>query len=270
METLFSWVSGPSVPNEQDNWLKWQSCQKKEHFQSSDIYTYYKKNRTNFSTNKNYYTNPVYRYCFGDYSYLLVNPKDINAPCTTIVEYIALIIDFYDVCKGITRRFTWDPEVISMLRSVIRENNISLLKRYNFEVHHYDYCKLHAHTVAQYSISTLLGFFVSNYLDFFKETLFVEFPKINIFFCQKALIEKSFGSGAIAESFVKSSSMIDIVSSKPPTKEPRWYSWPTDKTNFLYCLACKRVTEKHWGEGCLCLDCHVQKSGISSFSQDSF
>ena len=82
--------------------------QPQEHYKSSSIFSYYKTYRTHFSTNKTYYDEPIYRYCFGDFCYLIVNPKDSE---WSIMIYIQCLLDVYDVCKGMTRRITERPKL---------------------------------------------------------------------------------------------------------------------------------------------------------------
>jgi hypothetical protein len=305
---FFSWIMGTNNntsstnSKEEDIWYQWQASQPKEHFQTSCIFAYYKKHRTTFSNNTKYYNDIVYRYCFGDFSYLLVDPKEKDTPCTTILSYISLLVDFYDVCKGMSRRLLFsDPICITLFRKVIQENNIELLECFDFKPYDYSYHKIHAHTVSQYSLSTLLCFFVSNYLRFFESSFNTNkvFPKINLLLCQTSFINKIYGH-TIPE-FSIMSPAITIPHNKKITtttsntlglendylykqgtkkgddlKESRWHSWPQGIHATVHCKSCKRITENVWGHFSCCLDCYLYKvcsvcgtsSNISIHSKD--
>ena len=283
-----SWLTGTNTDTnvsfntkEEDVWYQWQTNQSKEHFQTSCIFAYYKKHRTTFSNNTKYYNDLVYRYCFGDFSYLLVDPKDQDAPCTSIFSYVSFLIDFYDVCKGMSRRlFFGDPPCISLFRKVVQENNVQLLESFDFKGYDYSYHKIHAHTVSQYSLSTLLCFFVSNYLRFFESTFSSGkvFPKINLLLCQTSFINKIYGN--ILPEFASMSPAITIPCHKKLSsnhtilgcendylqkhknkkgEEQRWHSWPQGINAHVHCKACKRITETVWGSFSCCLDCHLYK-----------
>lgn len=252
MDMISSWFrfSTNYVEEEQNSWHTWQLKQPEEHYKTSSIYSYYKSQRTHFSTNKTFFKEPVYRYCFGDFCYLIVNPKDNE---WHIMIYLQSILDVYDVCKGITRRITGDPNYITMLRDVIKHNNYHILRKHNFMPYIYDYESIHAHTVAQYSLSTLLMFILSHYLSQHDAFIGINYPSIQFKTCQKAYLESNFGTT------VKPTLPLDIGTPKQKQKDIKWFSWPEDKSSCIKCKCCGRVTEREWGDFSSCLDCHIHK-----------
>lgn len=261
-KAITDWIlwSRPSVDDEWITWEEWQRHQRPSHYEKSDLFQYYLTKRPQFQPPQNSclngYNQQYYVYCFGDFSALLVNPRGGG----DIVQYINLLLDVYDVCKGFARKMVrGDPSSIAILRKVALTQNITPLTKYNFEPHCYPYNKIHAHTVAQYSLSSLLMRLVSHYLS--KTGPKGCYPNILIPLCKQAYDEKVFGIPAIAgDSSVPSSPPITIPQpSKPKSDELRGFSWPMNPGKYLRCKSCNRVCENLWGNFEACIDCYFKR-----------
>lgn len=246
---LIPW-SKSSVKDEWCTWTAWQNCQNPSHYERSNIFHYYLTSRPIFRPQKNAcHQNKHYVYCFGDFSALLVTPSGGE----NALEYLVLLVDVYDVCKGVSRKFiTGDPPCITLLREVIRKRSLNALQSFDFYQYEYPYGEIHAHTVAQYSLSTLLMRFVSHYMSYVD--IRKSYPAIEIGVCQKACSDCVFGTPIF-----QTSSPIGIPC-KPKLDEIRGSSsWPMDNKTCLRCVKCKRVTENIWGDFDCCLDCHSKR-----------
>lgn len=245
---LIPW-SKSTIKDEWSTWEEWQRHRNPSHYEKSDIFHYYLANRPIFSPPKNAcHNNKHYIYCFGDFSAILVTPTGGE----NALEYLILLVDIYDVCKGVSRRLlTGDPPCITLVRNVIRKRNLTLLQSFDFYQYEYPYCQIHAHTVAQYSLSTLLMRFISHYMSYID--IRKSYPMIDIALCQKACHDCVFGTPIF-----QTSSPITIPF-RPKLDEVRGSSWPSDNKTCLKCAKCKRVTENIWGDFDVCLDCHSKR-----------
>jgi hypothetical protein len=98
-------------------------------------------------------------------------------------------LDIYDICKGYLRRVKGEPTCINILREVIRKRSLIPLQTFhqNFA---YPYDAIHAHTVAQYSLSTLIMRLVNHYMSQISSDYY---PDISLNLCRDAYNECKFG-----------------------------------------------------------------------------
>lgn len=258
LNTLSNWIPwASSVPQDEWNtWVEWQKNQPLTLFEQSDIFKYYLSRRPNFQPPQysciTLYNNKYYVYCFGDFTALLVNPNGGG----NATDFINLLIDVYDVCKGYTRRLTGDPIGIAILRDVINKRSLGPLQNHDFTQYNYPYDVIHAHTVAQYSLSTLLMRLTSHYMSHMCTMGY--YLGISVQKCQKTMDKNTFGKPDIIISN-KSSSSISIQQQKPKSEDFRGHSWPRDQVTCLRCKSCNRVTENIWGKFDACIDCHLKR-----------
>jgi len=262
-KTLTNWITGTniSVQDEWNTWKDWQRHQASSHYEKSDIFQYYLSYRPEFQPPRysciDAYNSQYYIYCFGDFASLLINPNGTG----NLIDYFSLLLDVYDICKGYSRRLTGDPACISMLRKVITKRKLDPLQKCDFNQYGYPYNEIHAHTVSQYSLSTLIMLLVSNYIS--NVTVRGHYPNINVNLCQKAFENCVFGSPIVLSS-QKTSMPITIQQQllpKPKVEDKHGFSWPRDQasTSCLRCKNCNRITENLWGNFQACLDCHLKR-----------
>lgn len=248
LTSLITW-SKSTVKDEWETWIAWQRQQSPSHYEKSDIFQYYLSNRPIFSPPKGTcHTNKYFFYCFGDFAALIVNPTGGD----NITEYLILLLDIYDVCKGMSRRFlTGDPVFVSLVREAVRTGNITPLQKFDFYQFEYPYWLLHAHTVAQNSLSTLLARLLSHYLSNvdFKRS----YPEIESVHCQRPFQDSLFGAPVL-----QLSSPVAIPG-KARLGDVKCSSWPGDNSTVPRCSKCKRITENVWGDFKACLDCHTKR-----------
>jgi len=260
LANLFSSTSYDVSPEKEwETWIEWQGKQPPSHYEKSDIFHYFLKYHPDF-------TPPVgsamsdrcsrfYQYCFGDFAVMVVNPN----PGSNAVEYFSLLLDVYDTCKGYTRRIiTGDPAGITSLRQVIQLKSMAPLFKQKFDDYGYDYGRIHAHTVSQYSLSTLIMRLVSNYMSHIQTRAY--YPYIDINVCEKAYESCIFGEPKRFPITTPSSSVIPIRQPyKPVEEESRACSWPRDPSTCPRCRKCRRITENLYGNFNSCLDCHMKR-----------
>lgn len=193
-KTLTDWITWKHGTTE-DEWITWEEWQRQQppsHYEKSPIFQHYLMKRPNFQPPQNSclngYNREYYVYCFGDFTALIVNARSGG----DIIQYIGLLLDVYDVCKGRSRSITGDPNCIAVLRKVILTQSLEFLKRYNFTSHCYPHKRLHAHTVVQYSLSTLIMRLVCHYLSQAGPKGY--YPGISFPLCKEAYDECIFGS----------------------------------------------------------------------------
>lgn len=202
----------------ESEWLKWEKWEKKngisENCYSIEYYglNYYK---IKGCTSSKYYNT------FGDFSYFLDYKEGIFSE----------LLHFYDSCKGYARYFTGDPACITTLRTYLQTEDQKILLNINFSEYLYDYKKIHAYTVASFSLSTLVMRIAAHNL----------FKMSKIFPYDVELL---------------------II---PPIKD--YYSTPVEKHKlhceeieiFQVCPNCERLCDKLWGNYSVCADCHRTK-----------
>lgn len=251
---LINW-SNTSQEEEWATWLEWQRNQPALHYEKSDVFQYYIKNNVNFQPPRyscitSQYSKQ-YIYCFGDFACLLVNQHGGG----NIVEYFSILLDIYDTCKGSGRRIVkGDPEGIKLMREVIRKKSIHPIKNHNFKQYNYDYGMIHAHTVAQYSLSTLLMRLASHYMSYLM--IQGDYYAITLQICQKSYDKTIFGEILSNTNVVTKPIDIPI---KSTSDSGRPLSWPIDPAGGIRCKTCSRVTENIWGKFESCLDCHLKR-----------
>lgn len=259
LKTLTDWVTWTNITNQEEwnTWEEWQRCQQPSHYEKSEIFQYYLSVRPNFQPPADScissYNSKYFIYCFGDFASLLVNPHG----GANILDYITLLLDVYDVCKGISRRIKGDPSYISLLREIVLKRKLDMLQKYSFEQHSYPYNIIHGHTVAQYSLSTLIMRFIGHYLS--QTTTRGHYPTILSSSCQDAYINFNFGAPVIL-STPKGSAAISIIQPQKNKQEKfRGCSWPQDYSKCHRCKICTRMTENIWGDFNTCIDCHLKR-----------
>ena len=240
--------------NEWNSWEKWQNNQPTSHFDSSPIFQYYLSLNPDSLLLKKilaYNTNYYYVHCFGDFSKLLISTYGGET-----FEYLALLLDIYDKCKGSGRRITGDPSIITLLREVIKNQSLASLYNQNFEQYEYDYTKIHAHTVAVYSLSTLILRLACNYIN--KICQNGTFPVISLQKCKEIYTENKISTFNISDPI--------CIPLKCDLESKKSASWPSNylvsniniKNIQHVCSICSRLTEKNWGLFNACLDCHMK------------
>lgn len=248
---MINWI-GSYFNNELDNaiknfetWEEWQKSQLKIHFVESNLSLYV--------TKKPGYKNPYIRYCFGDFENIYYMPENYNE-----IAYFTLLLSTYDNCKGYLRSIKGDHIGINLLRNVVKNKNSDELYNHDFKIYDYGYTTIHAHTVSYFSLSTLIMFFVSNYMHY-KSYNSDHFPYVDIEFCKKAYNNKVFGDITYINSN-KDLPKSNTISINKPKDTPRvTNSWHGQliQSNVNKCSNCNRVCDSLWSTHKLCLNCHL-------------
>lgn len=240
-----------NLDNAQKNFLTWEQWQQKQssgHFVDSSLAIYIP-----IKTGLN---NIYIKYSFGCFSNLIYTHDQCD-----MIGYFTMLINIYDQCKGYARTVKGDASGISLLRKIIADKKADDLYNHDFQCYNYNYSVLHAHTVGYFSLSTLLLFFVSNYMyghsydnDYF--------PHIDMDECKKIYNKKTFGDITYITPITRSIS-IGINNkniSKIHDKKIACNSWPSiinNVNNPSKCSHCDRICENLWGKMQHCLDCHL-------------
>ena len=261
--SLNEWVRWST--NDWNTWKDWQRRQTSIHYEKCDLFQYYLSQRPNFQPPPEVMINKslskYHVYCFGDFTCL------INTPIgpANVAEYFRLLLDIYDVCKGMTRMITGDPSGIIVLREVIAKNTLLPLERHDCTKYAYPYTEIHAHTVCQYSLSTLIMRLVMHYM----RNLLGKFGNygINGKLCQDTYDKCIFGTPMSPRTSpiltntepitIRSTTTSNIAMAR--NDEFHGSSWPRDHSAALRCKNCKRVTEHTWGKFNSCLDCYLKR-----------
>lgn len=254
-KSLSEWVKWST--NDWNMWKDWQRRQMPSHYERCDLFQYYLSQRPNFhpppEVTFDKCLSKYYVYCFGDFACL------INTPIgpANVGEYFRLLLDIYDVCKGMTRIITGDPSGILVLREVVAKNTLIPLQAHDCVKYTYAYTELHAHTICQYSLSTLIMRLVMHYMS----KLTPKFSNYSILdkLCQEAYDKCVFGTplspqvSATIDSSNTSSvvKVTEIINDKSHIVH--------DVSLYLRCTTCKRITEHIWGKFASCLDCHLKR-----------
>lgn len=242
-------------------WKQWQDSMPPSHYESSDIFKYYLSQRPNFRPPDPSYTvmpgAEPYVYVFGDYASLLASWKE----STNIIDYIKLLLDFYDVCKGYLRRVIGDPPCIDLLRQTVEKKSIIPLGQHNLLQYYYPYSELHAHTVAHFSLSTLIMRLIIHYIR--TATRDLKFETIVPSTCYTVYKNRVYGrileDGTVLSNQKTAPIPIpaksEAESSSNPTTNHR-SSWPKDHPR---CFKCRRITEALYGDFNVCCDCYYKR-----------
>lgn len=257
-------------------WLEWQKAQPHFHLIKSEIYEYYLTKRPAFAKEKTVIPSSemVYlNHCFGNFTGLIRRSLE----GTSLLNYLILLLDFYDICKGYSRRFTGDPAGIVLLRQVLLRRNVNILNSHDFKQYNYDYTLIHGHTITQFSLSNFLLFLVSNYM--YGITLNSNFPHIDIEKCKKAynyyvnhdkrlsnntdnlslLIEPA---RLRSESIAISHNGINTGNNVNNVKASSF----VESAKFHRCPFCLRITENEWGNFKACIDCYLYRICVACSS----
>ena len=246
---LASLVSGSSENPE--SWVEWQKNKPSSHFQRSEAFHYFYTLHPDFVPIEHEgVTNDYYCYCLGQFKAFAPSGW---IGVVTRDRLLSFLLKFYDSCKGFGRSLLWgDPPGIQALRLALEKGEMESLSKINFSSLVYDYTVLHSHTVAVFSLSTLVLSLAAHVLS--RTTTHSTFPSFELRLCKKALEMKIFGS------FIREtrSSAIEIPESRQPI-EIAHGSWPNNFIAAHTCVYCHRKTEKLWGSNHSCLDCHMEK-----------
>lgn len=263
-KVLTQWIQDFGAANDQTTWMEWQKRQPMSHYTSSEIFQYFLSYRPQYQPLQDSCVETVeathFIYCFGDFASLIVNP--LRTTIINVFDYLTFIIEVYDLCKGPTRRITGDPAGILLIREVVKQRSLNLLNSHDFKQYNYDYTKIHGHTMAHFSLSTLLMRFISNYLKRLTAegpcfSITGEFFTITSHVCKNALDNAAFGKIKLSET----TTSVAIPINTPALREGVNHSnsWPSNTDTFMRCNVCKRVCERGWGRFNACLDCHSKR-----------
>ncbi len=248
---MLSWVSSyftseleMAIQN-YELWSDWQKKQTKSHYIESYL--------TSYIPLKSGYKNMYFRYCFGDFENLIYMPETCND-----LTYFTLLLSTYDSCKGYLRSIKGDSAGISLLRKVVYCKNCDALYDHHFNIYSYPYDRIHAHTVSQFSLSTLLMLFVSNYMHF-KSYNSDHFPHIEVDLCKGAYNNKVFGEITYVNTTKTIRAPIPIKKTDASVVR-NCNSWPEPRHSITNkCSNCTRIADSLWGNHNHCLDCHLYK-----------
>lgn len=275
---MLSWLWTSSDKSEWIIWEKWQTQQPPSHYEKSDIYEYFIRQEPKFIAPPNNAGignyKEYYWYCFGQFTPFIVTPYNGGG---NILEYINVLLKLYDTCKGFTRKLIGDPTSVTLLRKTVDTRNLHYLKNHDFTQYDYDYSRLHAHTVVQYSLSTLIMRFVSNYLGYLEYRKFQ--PVIDVEKCRVSYNGHFLGHNRFSKLTFKAqqeikdiplpekdeSLPVNISNGRQLSNVDHYncgghnFSWPTDRTTMIKCNICSRVCENLWGKYKACLDCYMNR-----------
>lgn len=262
LQTINWWLglsstSTTGLSDEYETWKIWQNSQPNLHYDKSAVFdyyvTYFPKTKKIWKTKKKIGINQYYEYCFGKFAMFITNPSEGGE----LLGYIKELLKLYDTCKGLSRRLKGDPEAINVLRDAIRNKSLVPLRRHNFLQYEYPYHLIHAHTVAQYSLSTLIMRLVSHYMahTYTKGS----YAELSVKKCQSAYEKQNFGKIPISakEENINKSDPISIDTDKELTSHG--YSWPRDRASCMRCQSCNRICENVYGDFVSCIDCHFKR-----------
>jgi len=257
LDWLSSYISITQTENQHQTWLEWQNKQLHSHFIASPW--------GHLINKKAGQRNMYHRYCFGDFDNLIYQPEQVSD-----INYITLLLNVYDQCKGYKRTLVGDYEGITLMRTALVEKKMDALYAFDFTPYAYPYHQIHAHTVAYHSLSSLILFFLSNYLHL-KSYGNDTFPSINVTLCKNAYNSQTFGDIAYVATHkqllpkIPKTTNVDIqkpIQKLKDTITRPCNSWPGPiNQTLLKCSHCKSVCENYWGDQRHknCLNCHLYK-----------
>lgn len=163
-----------SYKDQWNAWYEWQKTQPAVHFQRSDVFKKYaSKNNVPFDL----IFKPEVTYVLGDFKYFV--PFNFIKNEEIFWEHVKILLDLYDCCKGIRRNVFGDSNYIILLKRSFHEKNISQLLKYDYNECNYNLEKLHCHTIAYFSLSTLVMRFVSHLIFLQYGETVTRYPRIN-------------------------------------------------------------------------------------------
>lgn len=261
------WSQDPT--SEWDTWATWQAQRDDAHFAAFAAYsTFFRAQPDSFFPPTCVTSGPdakYYWYALGVFAPLVV--ADALTPAQTMSLATSLLTT-YDSNKGYTRLLRGDPPAIAHVRSCVNQQNLALLRSYDYTPYAYDVSELHAHTVAQFSLSSLLLRLLAHALHRSGSTA----PRITVECCKAAYDRKT---------FCKSLANVSVASFwDPHADRPFMYGGGCSRwaVSAKYsCSLCRRLSETLWGHYHLCLDCYKTKacyvcgdSRVASTNEDGF
>lgn len=172
-------------------------------------------------------------YCFGDFTPLISNH------ILTAQELITLsqtLLQIYDQHKGFDRKYRkGDPTDITFLRNFAQGEGWENIEKISFSKYHYPYHNLHAHTLANYSLSSLILRIVEHNLAF----QYNQFLAIDIQKCLEAYHNSTFAP------VIKNGNSVIFAS-----------SWSSGM-EYRYCPNCKNKCDSLCGKFQVCLNCYI-------------
>lgn len=257
LKEVITWSQNSTPQDDWNTWKEWQKNQPPTIYEKSDIFQHFLNHRPSFIIPKdsvvNLQNSKYFIYCFGDFASLIVYPE------TPSHDYLTLLLDIYDICKGISRRLTGDLPGISILRECVQRRNLNGFRNHNFDQYAYNYAEIHAHTVAQFSLSTLIMRLIGHYLNMLIPEC-SPIAQFSLSLCQKAYENETFGITTL-NNYPQLTSQPIAINKKSSSKEvSSGGSWPRDRQLFCKrCTKCDRLTENVWGRFNVCIDCHQKR-----------
>lgn len=261
----FFTFSTASINEDWAIWEEWQRNQPQSHYKKSEIFTYFIRHNPGFiipdTSAIHHCGSEQYEYCFGEFTKFLI----VNNQGGDFIEYFTLLLKLYDTCKGSSRWIRGDPQGINILRQSVIKSDLSLFSLHDLTQYAYDYTKIHAHTVVQYSISTLIMLFVSHYFQGLQVNSTCKSITLNkCTQCQQSLafIKKNIIPKKQQVQSVQKSDMINI---NRPIQDSslKMSSCPNVGHGGEYfgfkCHKCSRTCEGIWGDYDVCIDCYVNR-----------
>lgn len=105
-------------------------------------------------------------YCFGSFFPLLYLAENGCTP----KDFSAMLLCVYDSCKGYKRTLVGDPSGIALLRRILETGDKKIFSELDTAEYLYPYASLHAHTVARFSLSTLILRIATHYFVGYDKT----------------------------------------------------------------------------------------------------
>jgi hypothetical protein len=234
------WFSDP----EHKRWIAFQDGQSEQFFEQSEIYTRY---TTSLGRNlMSQEIDPGLNYCFGQFARFLTVPPETSTHGFSVWTLIADLLAIYDTCKGYRRYWLGDLEHISFIRSCLKHRDLQDLSSYNWLPYAYDYTKIHAHTVAVYSLSTLCMRLISHRLAAITKR--EDIPYISADICNIVREQKCFAPKKGVRTVTQ------IISQIIPGAETN-----ISLLEAKNCPACSRIVTQLYSKHNVCLDCSLRR-----------
>ncbi len=145
-----------------NSWLEWQTKQAPIHFQRSDVFKKYASYNNSImlrGRDKDIEYNTDNMYVMGDFRYFIEFESRYDDD--QFWDNVKLLLDLYDCCKGWRRLICGSSTFIIQLRYAHQHKSFAQLYNTDYQECNYDIRKIHVHTVAHFSLSTLIMRFVS-------------------------------------------------------------------------------------------------------------
>lgn len=273
--TLLKYMSGDETPEQRyQTYMEWQSKQPAIHFHSSEIYdnflinnpefqsdTYHTKNSDSINTS----------YCFGLFNNFVMTGNNRN----NIFKLFGDLLSLYDLNKGTMRSLRGDPDAIIILRKSYVENTVEYFMEFDFEPYLYPYHQIHAHTMSQYSLHTLIMRLISHALNFIEPSK--NFNPVESWLCNKAWAQGVYGNPTLQSPYPRLSvygidHLTRSISNILPTMTSKGnLSLPTgtQPSRELKCSKCFHNATELWSDYDLCYHCFINNFCICCGDQAS-